>query len=190
MKQHWVWAGLLVPCLLLADSADIELAISEGSQAYQAGQLSQAASQFDYAATLIRQQQATELGTLFPEPLSGWKADAVKSEASSAAFFGGGINATRQYRKDGGSLEISITKDSPLLQTMAMLFTNPSMASMGGYKMKSIKGQTAMVKQEDKNQELQLLIDNRILVQLTGRGLSEQELEDYATALDIEAISR
>lgn len=190
MNKHWLWAGLLVPCMLFADEAEIQQAISEGTQAYESGQLSQAASQFDYAATLIRQQHADALGDLFPEPLSGWTAGKADTQAGSAAFFGGGITASREYRQGDTRLQISITKDSPLLQSMGMLFSNPSMASMGGYKQKRIHGQAAMYKIEERNQELQMLIGNNILIQLEGRGIGEEELLAYAEALDIEAISQ
>ena len=195
MNKQWLWALIWVPSVLFADEADdthteIRQAMAAGTEAYQAGELSQAATQFDYVATLIRQLQAGELGNLFPEPLAGWQADKVESQAGSAAFFGGGINASRSYRKDGGRVEISITKDSPLLQTMGMLFTNPSMATMGGYKVKRIKGQTAMVKSEGNSQELQMMVASSILIQITGRGVSEDDLKAYAEALDIEAITR
>lgn len=195
MNKHWLWAAIFVPGMLLADEiedthAEIKQAITAGTEAYQAGELSQAVTQFDYVSTLVRQLQAGELGNLFPEPLSGWKADEVESQAGSTAFFGGGINASRSYRKDGGQLEISITKDSPLLQTMGMLFTNPSMATMGGYKVKRIKGQTAMIKSEGNSQELQMMVANSILIQITGRGINENDLKAYAEALDIEAITK
>ncbi|MFD1009443.1 hypothetical protein [Oceanisphaera ostreae] len=195
MNKHWLWVAIFVPGMLLADEiedthAEIKQAITAGTEAYQAGELSQAVTQFDYVSTLVRQLQAGELGNLFPEPLSGWKADEVESQAGSTAFFGGGINASRSYRKDGGQLEISITKDSPLLQTMGMLFTNPSMATMGGYKVKRIKGQTAMIKSEGNSQELQMMVANSILIQITGRGINENDLKAYAEALDIEAITK
>ncbi|OIN14292.1 hypothetical protein BFR47_08350 [Oceanisphaera psychrotolerans] len=184
----------MLPGALFADDAetntDIRQAITEGNRAYEAGELSQAAAQFDYVATLLRQLQAGELGTLFPEPLAGWQAENVDTQAGSAAFFGGGINASRRYHKEGASLDISITKDSPLLQTMAVLFTNPSMAAMGGYRMKRIKGQTAMVKEEGNSRELQMLIANRILLQLSGRGITEEDLNAYAEALDMDALTR
>ncbi|MBL1375751.1 hypothetical protein [Zobellella iuensis] len=189
MNMKWVLAGLLFPLALQADDTEIQQAIEEGRQAYQAGELSRAAAQFDYAATLIRQQQAGELGARFPEPLPGWQADSVDTQAGSAAFFGGGINASRHYNKSGASLDITITKDSPLLQTMAVLFSNPSMAAMGGYKVKRIRGHTAMVKEEGDNRELQMLIANTTLLQLSGRGMSEAEFSAYAEAVDIEALT-
>ncbi|MGO4999927.1 hypothetical protein [Oceanisphaera sp. W20_SRM_FM3] len=203
MTKRSLWIGLLLPSLLLAsplwaadgdsksdDSNEINQAISTATEAYQAGELSQAVTQLDYAATLIRQLQAGELGKLFPEPLSGWEADKVDSQAGAAGLFGGGINASRSYRKGDNRLEISIMKDSPLLQTMGMLFANPSMATMGGYKVKRIKGHTAMSKAEDNSQELQMMIDNRILLQFHGRNISEDDLNAYAEAIDIEAITK
>ncbi|WP_107851018.1 hypothetical protein [Oceanimonas marisflavi] len=191
MNKHWLWTSLLLPGLLLADDAEIRRAIEEGTRAYEAEEWSQAASQFDYAATLIRQLQAGELGELFPDPLPGWQADEADTRAGGSAMFGGGIHASRQYRKDNARLEMTITKNSPLLQTMAMLFTNPSMATMSGYKVRRINGQTAMVKEEGNSKELMMLVANTTLVQLSGRGseLTSEDLEAYAGALDVNALS-
>lgn len=191
MKKHWIWAGLLLPGLLLANDAEIRQAIDEGTKAYEAGEWSQAASQFDYAATLVRQLQAGQLGELFPEPMSGWQADDAETKAAGAAMFGGGIHASRNYRKSNARLEMTITKNSPLLQTMAMMFSNPSMATMSGYKVRRINGQTAMMKDEGNRKELMMLVANTTLVQLNGRGneLTPEDLEAYASALDLEALS-
>lgn len=189
MRHTWLILGLLLPWALTASETDIDRAIEEGRQAYQAGDLSRAATQFDYVATLIRQQQAAGMGELFPPPLDGWQAEDVNSQAGAAAFFGGGIQASRSYRMDDKRLEIVITKDSPLLQTMAMLFTNPSMAVMGGYQIRQIQGQTAMYKAEGTGMELQMLIANSILLQFNGRGISEDELTAYAEAVDYQALT-
>ncbi|OXY81657.1 hypothetical protein [Oceanimonas doudoroffii] len=191
MNKHWLWAGLLLPGLLLADDAEIRRAIEEGTRAYEAGEWSQAASQFDYAATLVRQLQAGQLGELFPAPLPGWQAEDADTQAASATLFGGGIHASRQYHKDNARLEMTIAKNSPLLQTMAMLFTNPSMATMSGYKVRRINGQSAMVKEEGDSKELMMLVANTTLVQLSGRGseLAMADLEAYAGALDVNALS-
>lgn len=191
MNKPWLWMSLLLPGLLWADDAEIRRAIEEGTQAYEAGEWSRAASQLDYAATLVRQLQAGQLGELFPEPLTGWQADEANTQAGGAALFGGGIHASRHYRKDNARLEMTITKNSPLLQTMAMLFSNPSMATMSGYKIRRIHEQTAMVKEEGNSKELMMLVANTTLIQLSGSGseLTMDELEAYAGALDVAALS-
>ncbi|MCT7654626.1 hypothetical protein MBH78_07225 [Oceanimonas sp. NS1] len=72
-----------------------------------------------------------------------------------------------------------------------MLFTNPSMATMSGYKVRRINGQSAMVKEEGDSKELMMLVANTTLVQLSGRGseLAMADLEAYAGALDVNALS-
>lgn len=203
MTKHYLWISILMLGLLLAGplvaigteattEADNEVkqAITTATEAYQTGELSQAVTQLDYAATLIRQLQAGDLSKLFPEPLPGWQADKIDSQAGVAGLFGGGINASRSYHQGDNQLEINIMKDSPLLQTMGMLFSNPSMATMGGYKVKRIQGQTAMSKIDGNNRELQMMIENRILLQLHGRNISEDDLNAYADAIDIEAITK
>ena len=201
MTKKWLLGSVLMPSLLLAGSLtaaeitpaadeEIKQAITTASEAYQTGELSQAAGQLDYAATLIRQLQADHLSQLLPEPLPGWKAGKAESQAGAMGLLGGGIHRSRNYQKDDSHLEISIMKDSPLLQTMGMLFNNPSMAAMSGYKVKKMQGQTAMIKDEDGDQELTMMIENRILLQLEGSNISADDLKAYADAINIEAITK
>ena len=46
------------------------------------------------------------------------------------------------------------------------------------------------MKEEGNSRELQMLIANRILIRFNGQGITEQDLNAYAEALDIEAIIR
>ena len=81
-------------------------------------------------------------------------------------------------------------KDSPLLPIMGVLFIDPSMAIMGGYKMTPIQGHTAMGKAENNNLELPLMADKRILLQFNGRHVGEDDLKAYAAAVDLEALTK
>ncbi|ROQ19203.1 hypothetical protein [Gallaecimonas pentaromativorans] len=183
----------LVCCLALASfmavAGDVEEAIKAGQDAYQQGQLSEAANQFSYAATLIRQQQGDKMVKLFPAPLKGWQADDAESESAGAAMLGGGVTGSRLYHKgDDISLELKIIKDSPLVQAMAGLFTNPNMAAMAGYKIKKINGVSAMLKTDD---EMSLtMMDGTVLVQMECSECQSSDLEDYAKALDMGAIKQ
>ncbi len=67
---------------------DIEEEIKKGLSAYMNKNYTKAISSLQFAAQQIRQMKVGEIEKLFPEPLSGWKAQKAKSVAVGAMFFG------------------------------------------------------------------------------------------------------
>ena len=47
-------------------------------------------------------------------------------------MFGGGIGAHRTYKKGSSKIKVEILTDSPVLQSMMGLFTNPMFATADG----------------------------------------------------------
>lgn len=186
IKNIFAAAVLVLSLNLSAD--EISDAISEGLANYKKGDLSAAVSQLDYAATLIRQQKAGKITAVFPEPLAGWNADKAESNSAGGMMMGGGITATRSYYKGDQSVEIELVMDSPMLQSVLMMFNNPSMIAMSGAKLIKIQGNKAMLRDEDGDVEIQLIINNNALFTIRGNSVSANEVKDYAEALKLEAI--
>ncbi|MFQ5445017.1 MAG: hypothetical protein ACE5EK_10425 [Nitrospinales bacterium] len=105
---------------------DVTDSIMEALQQYKKGDLASAAGNLDYAAQLIRQKKGDQLQTLLPPPLPGWKAEDANSQAIGMAMLGGAVTASRKYRKGGSKVTVSIVTDSPMLQSIMMMFTNPA----------------------------------------------------------------
>ncbi|MDY6941547.1 MAG: hypothetical protein SVU69_00870 [Pseudomonadota bacterium] len=165
--------------------------IEEALNYYSEGDRAEAVSSLEYAAQLIRQQRGEQLVEFLPAPLSGWTAEGSNSEAMAGAMFGGGVTANRAYTgKDGQRIEVTIATDSPMLQGMLMLLSNPMAMSSQGAKMKRIAGQKAMVTydEQDSSGEIQMAVANRFLVTIQGDDVSEQELLDYAAAIDYKGL--
>ncbi|WKE65597.1 hypothetical protein PVT67_18340 [Gallaecimonas kandeliae] len=184
----------LIPLALLASAAftcqagEIDDAIKAAQDAYQKGDLSNAAGQFEYAATLIRQEQGQQLTKLLPQPLDGWQAEEAQNDSTSGAIMGGGIQVSRVYRKgDDVSLELTLFKDSPMMQAMMGIFSNPGMAVMAGYKVKKVKGVNAMLKPDDMSLSL---MKGTLMVQLQCDGCQEPDLLAYANLLDLDAMAK
>lgn len=165
---------------------EIMSSIQEGIEKYQAGKYPEAAGSLEYAAQLIRNKRAGSLGELLPEPLEGWQAAKVETQAIAASLLGGATTASRKYTKDGASVDITIMIDSPAIGMMTMLFANPAMAAQSGKSMKRINDQAVLVDyKEDREQgELQTIVANRILVTVKGRKVSLADLEAYTKAID------
>ncbi|WP_412503937.1 hypothetical protein [Shewanella indica] len=179
--------ALAAPLQAAEDPAVAE-AIEAGLQHYRKGELSQASSQLDYASALIRQQRAGEVVGVFPEPLPGWQADEPASE-SGGMMLGGGINASRYYYKeDSARLEIELVLDSPLLQSVMAMLTNPSMIAMSGGKLVKVQGHNAMLSTESGEPELTVIVNGNAMFTLSGEGVKISELQAFANALQLDKL--
>jgi hypothetical protein len=134
------------------------------------------------------------LGDVFPEAPDGWKAEKPESQAAGRAMLGGGISATRAYsQKSGkGRAEIEIMTDSPMLQSLSMLFSNPMfLQGSGKGKLIKVQGQKAILKSRKENSaELQAMIDNKVLLKVTVRRYdgAADFAKEMAEAVDLDKI--
>jgi len=139
---------------------DVKDSIKEAIEYYDEGDYSGAVESLNYATQLIQQKKSENLTSFLPEPLDGWTADKSSSQAVGAAMFGGGVTAERRYAKEESQVTVQIVTDSPMLQTMMMMFSNPMFASSDGGKMEKIKRQKAIVKYDPPTQqgEIQIVV--------------------------------
>jgi hypothetical protein len=170
---------------------DVIDSINEGLKYYKNGSYSQAAESLNYASQLIQQKKGESLKSLLPELLKGWDAQEADSQAMGTAMMGGGLSASRSYTKGDSSVEVRIMTDSPMLQAMVMMFSNPMMAASDGGKMEKISGQKAIVKyqQSERSGEINIMAANRFLVTVEGYDISVQDLKAYAGALDYNKLA-
>ena len=176
---------------LPAAADDVIDTINEALEAYKNGDYADAASSLDYASQLVKQKKGESLAALLPEPLDGWTAEEAESQAAGAAMFGGGVTASREYRKGDGQVSVQIVTDSPMLQGMMMMFSNPMFAASDGGKMERIKRQKAIVKYNSSGHSgtIQIVVANRFLVTVEGSGVSRDELVAWAEAIDYKKLA-
>jgi len=169
---------------------DVEVSIEEALQFYQSGDYQEAVENLNYATQLIQQMKGEGLEVFLPEPLEGWTAQAAVSQAAGAAMFGGGITAEREYRKNSSSISIQIITDSPMMQGMMMMFSNPALATSDGGKLERIGRQKAIVKYDTSNKvgEITIVVVNRFLVLIKGRDVTKEEIAEYANAVDYKKL--
>ena len=169
---------------------DIEGSIKEALQYYRKGEYKASVESLNYASQLIQQKIAEELESFLPEPLSGWTAQKASSQAMGTSMFGGGIMAERHYSRNSSSITVQIITDSPFTQIMMMMFTNPMFVTFDGGKLEKIDHQKAIIKfnSDDKRGEIKIVVANRFLVSIEGKGITEKELKDYANAIDYKKL--
>lgn len=195
LRTHWakiltVALTLMVFCMP-AYADDVTDSINEALKYYNEGKYSDAVGSLNYAAQLIGQKKGGQLEAFLPKPLDGWTAEDPGSQAAGAAMFGGGVTAERRYSKDSASVHVQIVTDSPLLQGMMMMFTNPMFAGSDGGKLEKIKGQKAIVKYiaADKEGKIDIMVANRFLVTIEGNDVMKEDLEGYAKAVDYDKLA-
>jgi len=169
---------------------DVTDQIDEAVKAYEKEDYNTAVTALDSASTLIRQKKGELVSRLLPEPLDGWEAGETKSSAAAAGMFGGGISAERRYtRKEEGSnaaVTISITTDSPLMQSMGMMFSNPMFMGQDN-KLTVINGEKAIANERDNS--LTSMVANKVLVKVDGdKNVTPEILKDYFKSIDFKAI--
>lgn len=180
----------ITPGAVFAD--EITDSIEEAMEYYKENNYVEAANSLDYASQLIRQKRSGKLEALLPEPLAGWSAEDVKSQAAGSGYLGGMISAKRKYKKDKSVVTIEIITDSPALQSMVMLFSNPAYASADGGKLTKIKRQKAIIKYHPSNKkgEINIVVAKQYLVSVKGRDISQNDLVDYASAIDYKKLKK
>lgn len=193
-----VLRGLLVAGVAVLGMAapawadEVEDAAKEALDLYKKGDLGGAAGQLDYAAQLIRQQKAAGIEKLLPAAPAGWTAEKGESQAAAAALFGGGVTAERRYTKGDADMTLSIVTDSPMLQGMAAMFTNPAVMASSGAKLEKVGGQKAFLQYdaEAKSGEATMIVDNRMMVTVRGNGATREEILGLLAALDVARLAK
>ncbi len=183
-------AVLLMTVSSIAYADDVTDSIDEALDAYKEGEYSAAVESLNYASQLINQKKGGKLSSLLPEPLDGWTAKTSKSSASGAAMFGGGITAERKYVKGDNNVSIEIVADSPLIQSMMMMFSNPMYATSDGGKLEKIKRQKAIVKfnPDNKRGDIKIVVAKRFLVTIKGNRTTIDDLKAYAKAINYKKL--
>lgn len=184
-----IFLSLMPLCSVWAD--DVADSIKEALKQYENGEFADAVQSLDYASQLIRQKKGGQLEAFLPAPLAGWKAEEAQSSAAGAAMFGGGVTAERSYTKGDSRVQVNIITDSPMMQGMMVMFSNPMMATADGGKLEKINGEKAIVKysKENKDGNINLVVANRFMITIDGSDITREDLLAYAKAMDFKKLS-
>ena len=185
-----VMAGVIM-FSISAWADDVTDSINEALEYYKDGAYTEAVGSLNYASQLIQQKKGEKLESFLPKPLDGWKAEDASSQAVGAAMMGGGLSAERSYAKGNSTIDIRIITDSPIMQGMMMMFSNPMLAASDGGKLQKIGRQKAIVQYDaaNKSGDINVVVANRFLVTIEGDDVKEAELKAYAKAIDYDKLS-
>ena len=170
---------------------DVTDSINEALKYYNESNFVEVANSLDYAAQLIRQKQSANLQDYLPKALAGWTEETVTGQAVAPAMFGGMISAEKRYHRESSTVMVKLITESPIIQGLMMMFSNPMLATSDGGRLQKIANQKAIIKYraEAKSGDINLVVAKRMLVTVEGTEVSEQDLIDYAAAVDYGKLS-
>lgn len=180
----------LILAVTVVQADDVMDWVNDGIEAYKNKDYSEAVSNLEYAAQLIRQMKGEEMTVALPDALNGWKKVNSESGAAGAAMFGGATSASARYEKGDASCDINITTDNPMLSGILMMFSNPMLISSSGQKLIKINGEKASLDFDDDSGEITMVVDKKVLVQISGSDITEEDLRAYAEAVNVELIKK
>ena len=169
---------------------DVLDAAMEAIELYKNQEYSEAAEMFGYAAQQSRQKKGELLKVGFPEPLENWTAEKANVQSAGAAFLGGGIILSQDYKKDRSKITITIAADSPMIQSTLMMLTNPMFAQGNQGSLERIRGHKAVVKYEEKRNrgEVNIVVKKRYLVTVKGRQVDKDTILEYAKGVKFKEL--
>ena len=182
MKFRLAATAVLAAVLVLPAQADeIEETIEAALEAYRAGDIKAAKEEIDFVGQLLGQLKAEGLKGFLPDPMEGWTRE--ENDTQNASAFGGGQMASARYSDGSDDLEIQLMADNQMVTAMAAMFGNAAlMGAMGT--VKRINRQKLVLTNDG---EVQSLINNRIMVQITGSADADTKLA-YFEALDMDGL--
>lgn len=161
--------------------------IHQAEAAYTQRNLAAALTALSTASTLLRQLKAEVWKAVLPDPPPGWTAEDAKILTVGPAVFGGGTSTDRRYRRPGGTVDISVIADSPMLQSVAMLLGAGMLVS--GSELLILDGQRASYNASENS--LQAIVADKVLVKVQGSaGVDKTTLQDFFRSIKLKDIEK
>ncbi len=168
----------------------VEDGIGSALKSYKEGKPADAAVALQDVLKLLNEKTGGALAAALPDHIGGWRGGKV--ETQSLGGTGGGSTTSRTYRqgsKDKGDekkISVSIASDSPLLGTISTFLKAPALGQLLGAKPKDVGSYPAMF--ISKEGILQFAVNQRYVVLIQGKKLSESEIMEIANGLKLEIL--
>ena len=163
-----------------AEPDEVETTLTTALEAYREGDIEMATEEVEYAQQLLARMKAERLVGFLPEPMEGW----TMEQGDSGGMPGlGGMMASATYTGPENRVEVQIMAENQMVASMMMMFNNPVMMGQMG-ELKRIGRQKVVLTDDG---ELQAMLDNNVLVSITGDAPAEVK-EEYFKRIDIRAL--
>ena len=180
MKVFYIAAAVTALLAVPAAADEVEDTLQLALEAYRAGDISGAREELAYLSQVLVQMEAAAFAKLLPDAPPGW----TKADGDASGMQGlGGIMASADYSNDNSRIKLQLITENQMVASMIGMFSNTAMLANLG-QVKRINRQTVVI---DKRSDIQAILDDRILVQITGSAPLEDK-EMLFGAIDLRAL--
>ncbi|UPG72232.1 hypothetical protein MVG78_17205 [Roseomonas gilardii subsp. gilardii] len=170
-------------------------ALERAQKLYGSGDLKGAAKELAFAARDIDLKRRTRYAKLFPPAPKGWSlAEMEKEEEGSALatqMLGGGVMVERTYTRasDDAEIKAQVMVDSPLVQSLASVASNPMMMRPGDKRVRLGEEDAILHYEADNKSGEVTLVGGNLMIKLEGSGIEDPKLmTDLLGAFDLKKL--
>lgn len=164
-------------------AADFPGLMKSASAAWDAGQYGECLANLKVATGLANEMRSKAIRDALPAAPTGWKLEPAKKNAAAgnamAQALGGAIGNLTQarYSEEGGrgSVDVTMTADSPIVQMFNMMVTNSAMLGENA-ELIEYEAHRAVLKKERNGLSLEILIHKKHMCAIKVRGMEEDAL--------------
>ncbi len=192
MKIAQIFLVIFFTFCAVAQADDVLDSLERAKKLYQDGSYSKAVSELQFAVGLIKDKQVDRYRFILPDPPTGWTADQAQISKGGGMGLVTGISVSRTYHgSQGQNVRVEAVTDSPLISGLAMILENPML--LGNNRVVMVNGEKAIEEwnQSDGSGKLQVMIQNRVLVTISGSSLKSKDLlYEFAKRIDFKKIRK
>lgn len=162
--------------------AEFSATLASASTAWEAGDYGACIKGLRTALGLATEKRAESIRASLPAAPAGWTAVPDRKQDGGNAFAAAmassiGSVVERRYQKDAGkgSMTVTVTADSPVVQMMTMVLANPAMLGPGS-ELIEYGAHKAVLKAEGQKLQLQILLNAVHICEVNAQGVTEDEL--------------
>lgn len=183
MPRPFLVLPLLLCAALPAGADEFSDTLESALKAYNDGDVKTASDDLSYATKLLNTRKTEALAKFLPEAPAGWtREDSAPDDGIGMGILGGGATVSATYAKGDTSAEITLIADSPLVSSMGAALR---MAGLAGGKPFRVQ----RVEFADMDGELQGLVDDRVLIQVSGDASAEDK-KALIEAMDLAGLGK
>lgn len=175
-KNFWIPVVIALMAVPVFGQTEVSDTIEEARQLYINKNLLESVNQLTRALELVNQELLTQIESVFPDPLRGWRADSPNSRIKKGAYSTGLVSSCKYYKNGGGpSVRIEIETNTPRIPNLKRVFVNPSMLEqMGGEAKISTSADRRCIErydQIDRFAELIFIPSSTMLISIRGQDM-------------------
>lgn len=192
MRLSHLLAAALLLSPMAARADDVTDQIENARKAYEAGDISGAITELEFATQALKGKVGQFYRATFPAAPAGWTATDEDDQGGGMAGIMGGTVIARNYSMGDKEMKASLMSGGGMMQGLAQMFMNPQfMTTQPNAKRVRIGRETAVVTYDPSDRKAQLMMDvgGKVTISIEGINMDNGDaLVDLANKWDVKKV--